>query len=96
MTSSFPGTSYQTSTHFNRLFKVKNVGSLEEYVGVTVERRGDKMMISQPDIITRLEQYFGQEVQDLKEYKTPLPSYYHRVRPDKDVTEVLLKTDMLK
>ena len=65
-------------------------------MGVTVERQGDKMMISQPDIIARLERYFGQEVQDLKEYKTPLPAHYHVVRPDKDATDVLSKTDMLK
>ena len=53
------------------------------------------ILISQPDIIARLERYFGLEVQHLKEYKTPLPAHYHVVRPT-NTTDVLSKTDMLK
>ena len=64
-----------------RLFKVKDVGPLEEYVGVTVDRKDEEIHISQPDIIARLERYFGHEVQGLKEYKTPLPAHYHIVSP---------------
>ena len=86
----------KTKDKIGRLLKVKEVGPLEEYMGVTVETKGNEMMISQPDIIARLEQYFGQEVQHLKVYKTPLPAHYHVVRPDKDATDVLSKMDMLK
>ena len=78
-----------------KLFKVKDVGPLEEYVGVTVDRKDEEIHISQPDIIARLERYFGHEVQGLKEYKTPLPAHYHVVRPEQG-TSTLSKSDMLK
>lgn len=79
-----------------KLFKVKDVGALQEYVGVTVERPSkDDILISQPDITARLERYFGNEVAKLKEYQTPLPQSFHIVRPE-DGSATLNKSDMLK
>ena len=77
------------------LFKVKDVGDLIEYVGVTVEKRNGHILLSQPDIISRLERYFGKDVEHLKEYKTPFPAHYHVSRPEEGDT-LLGKQDMLK
>ena len=78
------------------LFKVKDVGPLQEYVGVTVERPSqDELLLSQPDIIARLDRYFGEEVSGLKKYRIPLTQSYHVVRPE-DGSITLSKSDMLK
>jgi hypothetical protein len=80
----------------SRLFKVKDVGPLQEYVGVTVTKiNDDELTISQPDIIQRLRRYFGRETGQMKEYKTPLPAHFHVIRAKEDET-ILSKTEMLK
>ena len=84
-----------TKDEISRLFKVKDVGLLQEYVGVTVKRENDELMLSQPDTITRLRRYFGRDVEKMKEYNTPLPAHYHVVRPDEETT-TLSTTEMLK
>ena len=43
------------------------MGPLQEYVGVTVERPSQgEVLLSQPDIIARLERYFGKEVSSMR------------------------------
>ena len=51
------------------LFKVKDLGLLQEYMGVTVERSSQgEVLLSQPKIIARLEKYFQKEVSTMKKY----------------------------
>jgi hypothetical protein len=51
--------------------------------------------LSQPNIISWIEQYFGKETENCKDFKTPMPAHYHVVRPEEG-TKTLTKTEMLK
>eukprot|EP00957_Ditylum_brightwellii_P134685 10267752-Ditylum_brightwellii.AAC.1 len=65
-------------------FRVKKLGSLTEYVGVTVRRDGDTLYLSQPDVIDRMERYFKEEVSNMKKFQTPMPQSHGVVRPTED------------
>ena len=90
-----PQAVYQAKRDISSLFSTKDVGELKEYVGVTVDKSNNTIGLSQPDIITRLERYFGSEVEKMREYKAPLAAHHHVVRPEGG-TSTLSREDMLK
>ena len=45
-----------------------------------------ELLLSQPDIIARLERYFGKEVSNLKKYQILLPQSFHIVQPENGST----------
>ena len=56
-----------------RVYKIKinNEEDESEFVGVTYEKDGDKILISQPDTIKKLDKKFGDELKESKKYQTP-------------------------
>jgi hypothetical protein len=65
----------------SKFFTLKRSGKLEEYIGCTIERKGHKILLSQPDIISKLEKKFQVEIKELKDYETPAGVNDHIIRP---------------
>ena len=61
---------------------------------VKCSKQGEALL-SQADIIARLERYFGKEVSNLKKYQMLLPQSFHIVRPE-DRSTTLSKAGILK
>jgi Reverse transcriptase (RNA-dependent DNA polymerase) len=52
-------------------YTIKDLGTIKEYVGVTVSKESKEISLNQPDIITKLENKFFDKICDLKKYDTP-------------------------
>ena len=62
-------------------YSVKEMGKVEEYVGCKIEIKNKNVLISQPDLIKKLEKNFGEFVHGLAKYNTPGPPGEGIVRP---------------
>ena len=60
--------------------KINEEKSDSEFIGVTYEKVGDDILISQPDTIKKLEKQFGPEVEQMKTYQSPARAGEHIVR----------------
>ena len=53
-------------------FKTKDEGMMTEYVGCTVHRgKSGKLIMHQPHLLSKLKREFGEEVENMRTYKTP-------------------------
>jgi transposase InsO family protein len=84
-------------TELGKHLTVKLVGKLKEYIGVNVEvdKENGVVKLTQPDIMEKLEKYFGEQVMNMKEYETPMQSSYSITRP-KEGDKLLSKMDQSK
>jgi hypothetical protein len=62
-------------------YTVKELGPVEEYVGCNIKFMGDKILITQPDLIQKLKKNFERILDGLTSYKTPGPPGEGVVRP---------------
>jgi hypothetical protein len=67
-----------------KTYKIKDMGRMHEYVGCTVTTKDNKIILSQPDIIKKLEANFGEEVKGLSTYRTPSAPHQVLVQPSTD------------
>mmetsp|Transcript_15494 Transcript_15494/g.35490 ORF Transcript_15494/g.35490 Transcript_15494/m.35490 type:complete len:139 (-) Transcript_15494:15-431(-) len=64
-------------------FSIKKVGQLQENIGITVnEHTGGTITQSQPDIMAKLQRYFGADVEHMRQYETPMAAHRTVMRPD--------------
>ena len=54
-------------------FSIKRNENVHDFIGCSIERTGNKIFLSQPDLITKLLAKFEHELRDLQEYLTPAP-----------------------
>ena len=52
-------------------FEITHVEGIHEFIGCKVEQDKDQLLLSQPDLIKKLEEKFGDEVKNLKTNDTP-------------------------
>ena len=70
-------------------FNTKEEGTFDEYVGCKVIRKGDHTLhMHQPDIVYKIEKEFGEEVKNMRTYKTPGAPGVHVVRPGEEVKKI--------
>ena len=62
-------------------FDVTHSPDIEEFVGCTIERDGEKLLLSQPDLIRKLAKQFHDQVERLKVFDTPAAPGIHVIRP---------------
>jgi Reverse transcriptase (RNA-dependent DNA polymerase) len=65
-------------------FKIKDLGTINEYVGVTVEKDKNMITLNQPDIIAKMENKFSDKICNLKVYDTPAGVQDKIIRPDEN------------
>ena len=75
-------------------FNTKEEGTLDEYVGCKVVRKGDELHMFQPDIMYKLEKEFGADVREIRKYRTPASPGFAVRRPTAD--ESLISAVMQK
>ena len=62
------------------VIKINEEKSDSEFIGVTYEKIGDDIVISQPDTIKKLDKDFGSEVASMKNFASPAGAGEHIVR----------------
>lgn len=73
-------------------FSTKEEGTMDEFVGCKVMRTGEKrMLFYQDDLIKKIEMYFGEEVKNMRKYKTPASPGTGIVRPTEDDVKISSK-----
>jgi hypothetical protein len=66
-------------------FVIKNLGELTEYIGVNIKKTKDgSAQLTQMDIIKKLENTFGDEVESMMNYTTPMGPGQRVVRPTEE------------
>jgi Reverse transcriptase (RNA-dependent DNA polymerase) len=63
-------------------YAIKDLGTIKEYVGVTISKEKGELSLNQPDIINKLESKFFNEIKDLKVYDTPAGMQDKIIRPE--------------
>ena len=54
-----------------KFFNTKEEGTLDKYVGCKVTWKGNELHMFQPDIMYKLEKEFGNNVKEIRKYRTP-------------------------
>ena len=55
-------------------FAIKKIGPISEYIGCSVTKLSTGgIKLSQPELIAKLVQKFGNKIKKMQEYNTPLP-----------------------
>lgn len=68
-----------------KLYSIKMIGSIQEYVGVTIEEKMNKtVLLSQPDTIKKLSIKFQEELNHVRSSKTPTVAREVVMRPMAD------------
>lgn len=61
-------------------FSITRSEHIEDFIGCHIERDGNKILLSQPDLINKLISKFGAKIEKLKQYETPAPAGTHVIR----------------
>ena len=62
-------------------FEITHSTEIDEFIGCTIERDKNQIFLSQPDLIKKLMEKFGDDVMKMKEYETPVSQGTHVMRP---------------
>lgn len=62
------------------VFNITRSENIEDFIGCNIKRDGNKILLSQPDLIKKMVEKFESKIKDLKEYETPAPASSHIVR----------------
>lgn len=69
----------------SKYFSIKRMGKMKEYVGCQIDPSDEhKILLSQPDLIDKMNRIFGPNIKNLSTYKTPGPPGEVVVRPKPD------------
>jgi Reverse transcriptase (RNA-dependent DNA polymerase) len=74
----------QSIVDIERLYKIKRVGKMLEFVGVNINIVNDDLFFTQTDTLKRLERKFSDEIKKLKCYDTPAGINETVICPEKD------------
>ena len=61
-------------------FNITRSENIEDFIGCNIKREGNKILLSQPDLIKKMIEKFKDKIKDMKEYDTPAPTSSHIVR----------------
>jgi len=61
-------------------FSITRSENIEDFIGCRIERDGDKIMLSQPDLINKMLSNFEDKINGLKHYETPAATGTHLIR----------------
>ena len=62
-------------------FEITHSTEIDEFIGCTIERDKKRIFLSQPDLIKKLMEKFGDDVMKMKEFETPASQGSHVMRP---------------
>ena len=62
-------------------FEITHSTEIDEFIGCKIERDKNQLFLSQPDLIKKLMEKFGDEMMKLKECETPASQGTHVMRP---------------
>jgi hypothetical protein len=62
------------------VFSITRSENIEDFIGCNIKRDGNKILLSQPDLIKKMVEKFESKIKDLKEYETPAPASSHIIR----------------
>jgi hypothetical protein len=65
-----------------RQYTIKDLGTLKEYVGVSISSNQEALTLKQPDIIDKLENKFYEKIENLKVYESPAGTQDKIIRPE--------------
>ena len=63
-----------------KFFSITRNEAIEDFIGCRIEKDGDKVLLSQPDLIKKMIKKFEKKIENLKEYETPAPTGTHIIR----------------
>lgn len=61
-------------------FNITRSENIEDFIGCSIKREENKILLSQPDLIKKMIEKFKDKIKDMKEYETPAPASSHVVR----------------
>ena len=59
------------------VFNITRSENIEDFIGCHIQRVGDKVMLSQPDLIKKMLEKFEEKIENLKKYDTPATASSH-------------------
>jgi len=62
------------------IFNITRSENIEDFIGCNIKREGNKILLSQPDLIKKMIEKFENKIENMKEYETPAPASSHIVR----------------
>ena len=62
------------------VFNITRSDNIEDFIGCNIKRDGNKILLSQPDLIKKMIEKFESKIKGMKEYETPAPASSHVVR----------------
>ena len=62
----------------------KEEGFATEYVGCMIKKVKDRIYLYQSDLIKKIERYYGEELENIRDYKTPATPGQGAVRVDEN------------
>ena len=63
-----------------KLFNITRSKNVEDFIRCQIEREGNKIMLSQPDLIKKLLRQFEEKIESLKKTSIPAPASSHVIR----------------
>jgi hypothetical protein len=61
-------------------FSITRSKHIEDFIGCRIEREGQQILLSQPDLIKKMLRKFEEKISGMKDYETPAPASTHLVR----------------
>ena len=71
-------------SEIEKLFNITRSKNVEDFIGCRIQREGNQIMLSQPDLIRKLLRGFEEKIKDLKEKNIPAPASSRVVRCKED------------
>jgi len=60
-----------------KVFNITRSENIEDFIGCHIKRSGDKVLLSQPDLIKKMLDKFEDKIEKLKDYETPAATSTH-------------------
>ena len=61
-------------------FSITRSEKIEDFIGCGIEKDGDRILLSQPDLISKMTKKFEDKIKNMKDYSTPASAGTHIVR----------------
>ena len=80
----------QTLSDIEKHFTITQSEHIEDFIGCRIEKHGNQVLLSQPDLISKMIKKIENKIAQMKDYETPAPAGSHLVRCKED-EPVLMK-----
>ncbi|MFN7263265.1 MAG: reverse transcriptase domain-containing protein [Cyanobacteriota bacterium] len=74
----------QALAEIEKHFSITRSEHIEDFIGCRIEKESKTILLSQPDLIKKMLQKFGDKVETMREYDTPAPTGTHIIRCNDD------------